>query len=154
MFTVPVALSVMVFFALCCQCASTLAVIRRETNSWRWPVFTFVYMTVLAYIGALVVYQVGSCCEPLGLSRWDEPAGSLDGVAYGLANTGCAGCSSRAAAYVVRTDLAHLEKRKSRLRRQLQLFGEWPSQPARTRGRPLFSPASNSPCAWRPSHRS
>jgi ferrous iron transport protein B len=58
--TAPVALSVMVFFALCCQCASTLAVIRRETNSWRWPVLTFVYMTVLAYIGALVVYQVGT----------------------------------------------------------------------------------------------
>jgi len=57
-FTAPVALSVMVFFALCCQCVSTLAVIRRETNSWRWPVFTFVYMTVLAYLGALVVYQV------------------------------------------------------------------------------------------------
>ena len=59
-FTVPVALSVMVFFALCCQCASTLAVIRRETRSWRWPAFTFAYMTVLAYLGALVVYQVGS----------------------------------------------------------------------------------------------
>src|SRR5262249_41177064 len=59
-FTVPVALSVMVFFALCCQCVSTLAVIRRETHSWRWPIFTFVYMTVLAYLGALVVYQVGS----------------------------------------------------------------------------------------------
>ncbi len=59
-FSVPVALSVMVFFALCCQCASTLAVIRRETNSWRWPIFTFVYMTVLAYVGALVTYQVGS----------------------------------------------------------------------------------------------
>ncbi|MBY0526845.1 MAG: ferrous iron transport protein B [Gemmataceae bacterium] len=59
-FGVPVALSVMVFFALCCQCASTLAVIKRETNSWRWPIFTFVYMTVLAYVGALVVYQVGS----------------------------------------------------------------------------------------------
>jgi ferrous iron transport protein B len=58
--TAPVALSIMVFFALCCQCASTLAVIRRETNSWAWPVFTFVYMTVLAYIGALVVFQVGS----------------------------------------------------------------------------------------------
>jgi ferrous iron transport protein B len=58
-FTVPVALSLMVFFALCCQCASTLAVIRRETHSWGWPLFTFVYMTVLAYLGALVVYQVG-----------------------------------------------------------------------------------------------
>ena len=59
-FTVPVALSLMVFFALCCQCASTLAVIRARRNSWRWPVFTFVYMTVLAYVGALVVYQIGS----------------------------------------------------------------------------------------------
>jgi ferrous iron transport protein B len=59
-FTVPVALSLMVFFALCCQCASTLVVIRRETNSWRWPIFTFAYMTILAYVGALLVYQVGS----------------------------------------------------------------------------------------------
>jgi ferrous iron transport protein B len=59
-FTVPVALSLMVFFALCCQCASTLAVIRRETRSWLWPLFTFVYMTVLAYVGALAVYQVGT----------------------------------------------------------------------------------------------
>jgi ferrous iron transport protein B len=59
-FSIPVALSLMVFFALCCQCASTLAVIKRETRSWGWPVFTFVYMTVLAYVGALVVYQVGS----------------------------------------------------------------------------------------------
>jgi ferrous iron transport protein B len=59
-FTVPVALSLMVFFALCCQCASTLAVIRRETKTWRWPLFTFTYMTVLAYVGALVVYQVGA----------------------------------------------------------------------------------------------
>jgi ferrous iron transport protein B len=50
----------MVFFALCCQCASTLAIIRRETRSWRWPAFTFVYMTVLAYVGALIVFQVGS----------------------------------------------------------------------------------------------
>jgi ferrous iron transport protein B len=59
-FTVPVALSLMIFFALCCQCTSTLAVIRRETNSWRWPLFTFGYMTVLAYLGALLVYQVGN----------------------------------------------------------------------------------------------
>ncbi|MCS7045792.1 MAG: ferrous iron transport protein B [Gemmataceae bacterium] len=60
LFNVPVALSIMVFFALCCQCASTLAVIKRETHSWRWPAFTFVYMTTLAYLGALLVYQVGS----------------------------------------------------------------------------------------------
>jgi ferrous iron transport protein B len=60
LFTVPVAISVLVFFALCCQCASTLAVIRRETKTWRWPAFTFVYMTALAYVGALLAYQVGS----------------------------------------------------------------------------------------------
>jgi ferrous iron transport protein B len=58
-FNVPVALSIMVFFALCAQCAATLAVIRRETNSWRWPAFTFVYMTTLAYVGALATYQIG-----------------------------------------------------------------------------------------------
>ncbi|HWL07918.1 MAG TPA: nucleoside recognition domain-containing protein, partial [Planctomicrobium sp.] len=60
LFTLPVALSVMVFFALCAQCGATLMVIRRESNSWRWPIFTFVYMTVLAYIGALLVYQIGT----------------------------------------------------------------------------------------------
>ena len=59
-FTLPVALSIMVFFALCCQCAATLAVIRRETNSWRWPAFAFSYMTILAYVGALITYQLGT----------------------------------------------------------------------------------------------
>ena len=58
-YNLPVALSIMVFFALCAQCAATLAVIRRETNSWRWPAFTFAYMTTLAYFGALMTYQVG-----------------------------------------------------------------------------------------------
>ena len=60
LFTVPVAVSIMVFYALCAQCAATLAVIRRETNSWRWPLFTFGYMTVLAYAAALITYQVGT----------------------------------------------------------------------------------------------
>ena len=58
-FNVPVALSVMVFFALCAQCMSTLAVIQRETSSWGWPVFAFVYMTVLAYAGAFGTYRLG-----------------------------------------------------------------------------------------------
>jgi ferrous iron transport protein B len=57
-YNLAVALSVMVFFSLCCQCGATLAVIRRETNSWRWPLFTFTYMTTLAYVGALITYQV------------------------------------------------------------------------------------------------
>lgn len=59
-YNVPVALSLMVFFSLCAQCASTLAVMRRETGSWRWPALAFGYMTALAYLAALVVYQVGS----------------------------------------------------------------------------------------------
>jgi ferrous iron transport protein B len=59
-FTVPAVLSLLVFFALCCQCASTLAVIRRETHSWRWPAVTFVYMTALAYVAALAVFQIGT----------------------------------------------------------------------------------------------
>jgi len=59
-FTTPVAISIMVFFALCAQCAATLAVIKRETNSWRWPIFTFVYMTGLAYVAAFATYQIGT----------------------------------------------------------------------------------------------
>jgi ferrous iron transport protein B len=51
-FTIPVALSIMVFFALCAQCASTLAVIKRESGSWGWTIFTFVYMTGIAYLAA------------------------------------------------------------------------------------------------------
>ncbi|MGC3967126.1 MAG: ferrous iron transport protein B [Pirellulales bacterium] len=58
-FGIPTALSLMVFFALCAQCAATLAVIKRETNSWRWPLFTFAYMTGLAYVAALATYQIG-----------------------------------------------------------------------------------------------
>lgn len=59
-FTLPVALSILVFFALCSQCAATLVVIRKELNSSKWAAFTFVYMTTLAYLGALVTYQVGT----------------------------------------------------------------------------------------------
>ena len=55
----PVALSIMVFFALCAQCASTLVVMGRETGTWRWPVFSFVLMTSLAYLAAWCVAVVG-----------------------------------------------------------------------------------------------
>ena len=58
-FSPLIALALMVFFALCSQCMSTLATIKRETRSWRWPIFTFTYMTVLAWIFAVGVYQVG-----------------------------------------------------------------------------------------------
>ncbi|MBZ0137041.1 MAG: ferrous iron transport protein B [Planctomycetes bacterium] len=60
LFNLATALSIMVFFALCAQCAATLAVMRRETNSWKWPIASFLYMTTLAYIGALVTFQVAS----------------------------------------------------------------------------------------------
>ncbi len=59
-FTVPVALSLLVFYALCAQCAATLAVMRQETGTWRWPAFAFAYMTLLAYLGAWVTYQTGT----------------------------------------------------------------------------------------------
>ncbi len=65
LFNIAAALSIMVFFALCCQCAATLATIRRETHSYRWPVAIFGYMTVLAYLGALFTYQIG-CMIGLG----------------------------------------------------------------------------------------
>jgi ferrous iron transport protein B len=54
-----VAVSMMVFFVLACQCMSTLAVVRRETNSWRWPLFMVGYMLVLAYVASFVTYQGG-----------------------------------------------------------------------------------------------
>ena len=60
LFTPAVALSIMVFFALCCQCGATLVTIKQETNALLYPLVTFTYMTVLAYVGALVVYQVFS----------------------------------------------------------------------------------------------
>jgi ferrous iron transport protein B len=52
-------LSLMVFFALACQCMSTLAAVYRETGSWRWPVFLFAYMTVLAWVASFIVFQGG-----------------------------------------------------------------------------------------------
>jgi len=58
-FTVPVAFAIMVFFALCMQCAATLAVIGKQVG-WRWAVASFVGMTLLAWIAAVVVYQVGT----------------------------------------------------------------------------------------------
>ncbi len=53
------ALTLMVFFVLAMQCMSTIAVVRRETNSWSWPLFMTGYMTALAYVAALITYQAG-----------------------------------------------------------------------------------------------
>lgn len=53
------AISLMIFFALAMQCMSTLAIVRRETNTWKWPLVMFTYMTALAYICSLIIYQGG-----------------------------------------------------------------------------------------------
>ncbi|MEO7933973.1 MAG: ferrous iron transport protein B [Chthoniobacterales bacterium] len=58
-FTPLVALCIMVFFVFSMQCIATLAVVKRETNSWRWPAFQFFYMTGFAYLTTLVLYQAG-----------------------------------------------------------------------------------------------
>ena len=56
-FTTATCASLLVFYVLAMQCLSTQAVTRRETNSWKWPAFQLAYMTVLAYVGSLIVYQ-------------------------------------------------------------------------------------------------
>lgn len=53
------ALTLMVFFVLAMQCVSTLAIVRRETNSWSWPLFMVFYMTGIAYVAAFLTYQGG-----------------------------------------------------------------------------------------------
>lgn len=59
-YSIATALSLMIFFALAMQCMSTIAIVRRETNSWKWPTAMFVYMSALAYICSLITYQIGS----------------------------------------------------------------------------------------------
>ena len=59
-FTLPMVFGLLIFYAFCLQCAATLAVIQRETNSWRWPVFAWFYMSTIGYLGAFTVFQLGS----------------------------------------------------------------------------------------------
>jgi ferrous iron transport protein B len=59
-YTTATAISLMIFFALAMQCMSTIAIVRRETNSWKWPASMFLYMTGLAYILSFLTYQIGS----------------------------------------------------------------------------------------------
>ncbi|MBS1731477.1 MAG: ferrous iron transport protein B [Bacteroidetes bacterium] len=59
-YTLATALSLMVFYVLAMQCMSTLAVVKRELKSWKWPVFQFIYMTGLAYLFSFLVYQAFS----------------------------------------------------------------------------------------------
>ncbi len=58
-FSILVALSLMVFYVYAAQCMATFAIVRHETNSWKWPFIMITYMTTLAYVAALTVYQVG-----------------------------------------------------------------------------------------------
>ena len=64
-FTPLVCISLLVFFVYAMQCVSTLAIVHRETNSWRWPIFQLISMTAIAYLASLIVYQGG---QLLGLS--------------------------------------------------------------------------------------
>jgi ferrous iron transport protein B len=57
-YTLASGLSLMVFYMLAMQCMSTLAVVKRETKSWKWPVFQLIYMTGLAYLMSLLVYTI------------------------------------------------------------------------------------------------
>jgi ferrous iron transport protein B len=57
-YTLAAALSLMIFYVLAMQCMSTLAVVKRETKTWKWPAIQFSYMTTIAYIASLLVYQI------------------------------------------------------------------------------------------------
>lgn len=60
LYNLPFGLSLMVFYAFAMQCMSTLAVTRSETGSWKWPVFQFVYMGLLAYGAAMLTYKLAN----------------------------------------------------------------------------------------------
>jgi len=59
LFTPLVCLTLMIYYVFAMQCMSTIAVVKRETNSWRWPLFQTAYMTGTAWLLCLVVYQAG-----------------------------------------------------------------------------------------------
>ena len=60
LFTPLVCLCLMIYYVFAMQCMSTVAVVRRETNSWKWPLFQIAYMTGTAWIITFLVYQVGT----------------------------------------------------------------------------------------------
>ena len=57
LFDLPTGLSLMVFYAFALQCMSTLAIVKKETNGWKWPMLQLFSMTVIAYLSALTIYQ-------------------------------------------------------------------------------------------------
>jgi ferrous iron transport protein B len=60
LYDLPFGLSLMVFYAFAMQCMSTLAVVKTETGTWKWPMFQLVMMTGLAYVSSLLVYNLAS----------------------------------------------------------------------------------------------
>jgi len=58
LFDLPTGVSLMLFYAFALQCMSTLAIVKKETNGWQWPMIQLVSMTSIAYLSALVVYQI------------------------------------------------------------------------------------------------
>jgi ferrous iron transport protein B len=57
-YTAAVGWSLMLFYAFAMQCMSTLAIVRRETNGWKWPILQFIYLSALAYLSSLLAYQL------------------------------------------------------------------------------------------------
>jgi len=58
-YTPLTAITLMVFYVFALQCVSTVAIVRRETNSWKWPLFQWIYMGLLAWGMAFIVYRCG-----------------------------------------------------------------------------------------------
>ena len=58
LFTVATGVSLMIFYLFAMQCMSTLAVVKRETKTWKWPLIQLVYMTGLAYVMSFIFYQL------------------------------------------------------------------------------------------------
>jgi ferrous iron transport protein B len=59
-YSLATGLSLMIFYVYAMQCMATLAIVKRETNGWKWPLIQVGYMGVLAYLAAFVVYQIFS----------------------------------------------------------------------------------------------
>jgi ferrous iron transport protein B len=59
-YTLATGISLMVFYVLAMQCMSTLAVVKKETGTWKWPILQFVYMTVIAYLFSMGAYYIFS----------------------------------------------------------------------------------------------
>ena len=58
LFNTATGVSIMIFYAFAMQCMSTLAIVKKETNSWKWPVIQLFSMSIIAYIAALITYQI------------------------------------------------------------------------------------------------